>query len=85
MLDLALGGAADSLHALYLVAPDKREADVRAQIARPAFSRIGDLSVRYLPYGELEKHREAMGRFGAGIRALETVSHRLTSGEGPLA
>jgi len=83
MLDLALGGAAGSLHALYLVAPDRREGDVRAQIARPAFSRIGDLSVRYLPYGELDKHREAIGRFGTGIQALESVSHRLTPGEGP--
>ena len=82
MLDLALGGAAGSLHALYLIAPDKREVDVRAQIARPAFSRIGDLSVRYLPYGELDKHREAIGRFGTGIQALESVSHRLTPGEG---
>jgi len=82
MLDLALGGAAGSLHALYLVAPDKREVDVRAQIGRPAFSRIGDLSVRYLPYGELDKHREAIGRFGTGIQALESVSHRLTPGEG---
>ncbi|MCR5876923.1 hypothetical protein LRS10_23870 [Phenylobacterium sp. J426] len=37
MLDLALGGDASGLHSLFLVAPDKREADVRAQIARPAF------------------------------------------------
>lgn len=46
MLDLALGGEGDALHSLFLVAPDKREADVRAQVARPAFSRIADLSVR---------------------------------------
>ena len=78
MLDLALGGGADSLHSLYLVAPDKREADVRAQIARPAFSRIADLSVRYLPYSGLEQHREAIGKFGAGAAALEKISHRLT-------
>lgn len=78
MLDLALGGDCEGLHGLFLVAPDKREADVRAQIARPAFSRIADLSVRYLPYSELERHREAIGRFGAGVTALEKVSHRLT-------
>jgi type II restriction enzyme len=78
MLDLALGGQAAELHSLFLVAPDKREADVRAQIARPAFSRIADLSVRYLPYSELERHRDAIGRFGAGVAALEKISHRLT-------
>ena len=78
MLDLALGGDASALHSLYLVAPDKREADVRAQIARPAFSRIADLSVRYLPYGELERHREALAKFGTGVAGLEKISHRLT-------
>jgi type II restriction enzyme len=78
MLDLALGGDTTNLHSLYLVAPDKREADVRAQIARPAFSRIADLSVRYLPYSQLENHREAIGRFGAGVAVLEKISHRLT-------
>lgn len=78
MLDLALGGGGESLHSLFLVAPDKREADVRAQLARPAFSRVGDLSVRYLPYGELERHRDAIARFGTGVQALEKISHRLT-------
>jgi type II restriction enzyme len=78
MLDLALGGKGDGLHSLFLVAPDNREPDVRAQIARPAFSRIADLPLRYLPYSALEQHRDAMGRFGAGVAALETVSHRLT-------
>lgn len=78
MLDLALGGDASGLHSLFLVAPDKREADVRAQIARPAFSRIADLSVRYLPYSALEQHREAIAHFGSGVAALEKISHRLT-------
>lgn len=78
MLDLALGGQATELRTLYLVAPDRREADVRAQIARPAFSRIADLSVRYLPYSELQRHREAIGKFGAGMAALDKISHRLT-------
>lgn len=78
MLDLALGGGGAHLHALYLVAPDKREADVRSQIARPAFSRIADLRVRYLPYSELESHRGAVARFGQGVATLEKISHALT-------
>lgn len=78
MLDLAL--ATHGLHAaagLFLVAPDAREGEVRAQLARPAFSRVGDLDVRYLPYGELEKNREAIGRFGSGLKAINAISRRL--------
>ncbi len=76
LLDLAQG-AADSARGLFLVAPDDREAQVRAQLARPAFSRIGDLRVRFLPYGELATHREAMARFGQGMKAVEAVARRL--------
>ncbi len=39
---------------------------MRAQLRRPAFSRVADPEVRYLPYGELERNREAMARFGSG-------------------
>ena len=63
---------------LFLVAPDSRENDVRAQLQRPAFSRIADLNVRYLPYGELERHRASIARFGTGLRALTEISHRVT-------
>ena len=33
--------------------------------------------MRYLPYGELERHREAMARFGQGLKAVEAVARRL--------
>jgi type II restriction enzyme len=77
MLDLALGGGAGAPHGLFLVAPDNREGEVRAQLTRPAFRRVADLDVRFLPYSELQQHREAMGRFGAGLKAIEAVSRRL--------
>ncbi len=81
LLDLALGHRDDAsrpvVGGLFLVAPDEREADVRAQLARPAFSRIRDLRVRYLPYSELERHREAMGRFGHGLKAIEAAARDL--------
>ena len=77
LLDLSLGAAGQSVKGLFLVAPDDREEDVRAQLRRPAFSRVADLDVRYLPYGELERHREAMGRFGAGMKAVEAIARRL--------
>ena len=77
LLDLALGDLDQPVRGLFLVAPDAREGDVRAQLARPAFSRVADLQVRFLPYGELEKHRGAMARFGAGMKAVEAVARSL--------
>lgn len=62
---------------LYLVAPDSRLDDVRAQLTRPAFSRVADLNVRYLPYGELERNREAMARFGSGMKSVEAIARTL--------
>jgi type II restriction enzyme len=77
LLDLALGAPDQAVAELFLVAPDDREDDVRAQLARPAFSRVTDLRVRYLPYGELERNREAMARFGSGLKAVEAVARTL--------
>jgi type II restriction enzyme len=77
MLDLALGVPDHAGVRLFLVAPDAREDDVRQQLARPAFRRVADLSVRFLPYGELEKNRESMARFGTGLKAVEAVSRVL--------
>lgn len=79
LLDLALGSALQASEGLFLVAPDSREDDVRAQIARPAFMRIADLKVRYLPYSELEKNRVALGRFGSGIKGIHAISKILHS------
>ena len=78
LLDLALGAAAESTRGLFLVAPDDREDEVRAQLARPAFSRVRDLHVRFLPYSGLETHRHAMARFGQGMKAVEAVARALS-------
>ena len=77
LLDLALGGQDQPVEGLFLVAPDAREGDVRAQLARPAFSRVADLRVRFLPYGELSRHRDTMARFGQGMKAVEAVARTL--------
>ena len=76
MLDLALSDE-QSLCGMYLVAPDAREGEVRAQLRRPAFSRVADLKVRYLPYGDLERHREAIMRFGRGLHPVEQLARDL--------
>jgi type II restriction enzyme len=86
LLDLALGGATSLADSLFLVAPDDRESEVRAQLMRPAFLGVASLNVRYLPYGELERHREHIARFGEGLKAIRAVSHVLgpaTSVSGP--
>ena len=78
LLDLALGGASSLADSLFLVAPDDREAQVRAQLMRPAFLGVASLNVRYLPYGELERHREQIARFGEGVKAIRAVSRVLS-------
>ncbi len=77
LLDLAIG-APRTVEGLFLVAPDDREDDVRAQLARPAFRHVKELNVSYLPYGELANHRESMGRFGEGLKAVKSIARRLT-------
>lgn len=73
--DLACGSGGASLKGLYIVAPDRREEDVRRQVARPAFRRLEGL--RYLPYGALGRERAAMARFGEGLKAVEAVAKPL--------
>ncbi|MBY0493908.1 MAG: type II restriction endonuclease [Cyanobacteria bacterium] len=77
LLDLSLGAPSSISRELFIVAPDARADEVLAQVRRPAFRAIGSLRVRYLPYGELERHRENMARFGEGLKAIQAVSRLL--------
>lgn len=80
LLDLALGGAmenAQPVAGLFLVAPDDRESDVREQLRRPAFSRVADIGVRFIPYGELEVHRATIARFGHGMKSINAIARHL--------
>lgn len=79
MLDLALGIPDHGDAAFFLVAPDAREQDVRAQFARPAFSRVSELDVRYLGYSQLKLHKESIARFGSGLKGLMAISAQLSS------
>lgn len=78
MLDLALGVPEHEDAAFFLVAPDVREQDVRSQFARPAFSRVSKLDVRYLGYSQLRQHKEAIARFGSGLKGMVAISERLS-------
>lgn len=77
LLDLALGVPSAGASALFIVAPDDREEQVRAQVRRPAFGRVADLRVRYLPYGELAQHRASIARFGRGLHPIEALAREL--------
>lgn len=77
LLDLAQSEVGKAVKGMYLVAPDSREDDVRAQLTRPAFRAISDLQIRYLPYGELDRHRISMATFGEGLKAIDAVSRTL--------
>jgi type II restriction enzyme len=79
MLDLALGVPDHQGSTFFLDAPDAREADVRAQFGRPAFSRVSELDVRYVGYGEMAKHREMIARFGDGCKAMLEISKPLVA------
>lgn len=77
LLDLALGSADTIQRHLYLVAPDSRESDVRSQLARPAFSRVAALSMKYIPYSALKANRETIARFGTGMKPIEAIASKL--------
>jgi type II restriction enzyme len=78
LLDLALGFK-ESGHpiSLFLVAPDKRTEEVKAQFRRPAFSSVQGTTFFFIPYGELQKNLEAMTRFGQGLKAIEAIAQHL--------
>lgn len=80
MLDLAMGFKECGRQiGLFLVAPDKRADEVRAQLCRPAFSHVQESTFFYIPYGELLKHCEAMSKFGRGLKAIEAIAQRLNA------
>lgn len=74
MLALALGTELAVRAPLFLVAPDNWRQEVRQQLQRPAFSRVAELGIRYLPYSQLQEHRGAIARFGSGMKPLMEIS-----------
>ena len=77
MLDLALGAEHGLAGRYFLVAPDRREADARAQFARPAFKRVAELDLKFLRYSDLEQHRDVIARFGTGLKPLDALARPL--------
>ncbi len=78
LLDLATGVETAKDLRMFLVAPDSREQDVRDQLLRPAFRNAPNLSLKFLPYGALKDHREAIARFGTGMKGIEAIARTIS-------
>ena len=83
LLDIALGDQDHRVEGLVLVAPDSRESDVRAQLSRPAFSRVADPRVRYPPHGSSrgtgKRWRDSGKGFGRSRQSPARSSERPAS------
>lgn len=77
LLDLALGVPEHTIGGLFVVAPDDREEEVRAQLQRPAFRSVANLNIRFLAYGDLMRDRDAIARFGHGLEPIEKIARTL--------
>jgi type II restriction enzyme len=59
----------------YLVAPDRRERDVLAQLSRPAFRNdLDDISMSFIPFSELASQCEALCRFGEDHLIMQKIA-----------
>ncbi len=74
MKDLARSIPSQSCH-YYLVAPNKRQQEVMAQISRPAFrGDATDLSLGYLPFDILRQHCAALCMLGENHSVLKKIA-----------
>ncbi|HJU54912.1 MAG TPA: hypothetical protein VJ715_10080 [Pyrinomonadaceae bacterium] len=64
----------------YLVAPDRREKEVMAQLMRPAFrDDLADISLAYISFGDLGEHCEALCKFGEDHTVLRKIAREKPS------
>lgn len=74
MEDLARSIPGCTCH-FYLVAPNHREKEVLAQLARPAFrDDLADISLAFIPFDELCEHCDAMCKFGEDHTILKKIA-----------
>ncbi len=61
----------------FLVAPDGRETEVMAQLARPAFrADLADIPLALIRFGDLSQHCEALCKFGGDHAVMEKIARR---------
>lgn len=67
---------------VYLVAPDEREKEVMAQLARPAFrGDLADIPLAFIPFGALCEHCDALCKFGEDRSILNKIARTTTAAE----
>jgi type II restriction enzyme len=60
----------------YLVAPNRREREVIAQLTRPAFRNdLADISLAFIPFDNLRDHCDALCKFGEDHTILRKITH----------
>lgn len=60
----------------YLVAPNRREKEVIAQLHRPAFRNdLADISLAFIPFDNLREHCDALCKFGEDHTILRKIMH----------
>ncbi len=61
----------------YLVAPDRREKEVMAQLARPSFRNdLKDISLAFISFGDLCKECDALCKYGEDHTILQKISRK---------
>lgn len=62
----------------YLVAPNQREKEVMAQLARPAFRNdLADISLAFIPFNDLRDHCDALCKFGEDHTILQKIARHM--------
>ncbi|GER66985.1 hypothetical protein BpJC7_09420 [Weizmannia acidilactici] len=59
---------------LYLVAPEKREKEIQAQLLRPSFKKAESVPISYILFKDLRCDCDAMCKFGNGLSVLDKIS-----------
>jgi type II restriction enzyme len=74
--DLARSMPGCSCH-FYLVAPNRREKEVMAQLARPSFRNdLDDISLSFIPFDELCSHCDALCMLGENHQVMQKIARR---------
>ncbi|MDC3417016.1 hypothetical protein [Aquibacillus salsiterrae] len=68
-LSLSIGQDVD----FYLVAPEKREKEIKAQLLRPSFKTLDSLSISYILFADLRCDCDSMCKFGSDVSVLQKI------------
>lgn len=76
LYDLALT-MSENQTKFYLVAPDKREKEIKAQLLRPSIRHSNACQISYILFSELRCDCDAMCKFGTDIGVLDKISRNV--------